>query len=404
MKILGFNFGGNNIPQTPVISADVNTTSDKNMAFSSPFVNIGKGDLTKPFVDINWTGQNGFVRFGSDNLYPQIINQMYYTSPLNGACIEFKKNAIIGGGYEIENGDKTNRGKLELYTFLKKNNIAKISKSIVRDWVMHERVAFFLYRDDKGNPIKIERVSPEKVRVDAHKEKAYVSQDWIRNQMEIVPIYNMLSKDKKSLIYFENETPGQDYYPIPMYSSSFNWCYLDGESSTLHKSNIQESIFPSIIIKRPKKWASREEAESFQESLTKKKGSSGAGFVWVLTSDNKETMPEIETVQTSGNDKLFSQTDERIDGRICIAHQIDPLIMGIRVSGKLGSGMEAQQSYITFEKNYVIPVRQEMEIIFNELMDIFDIKGTFVINNYQIIDGVIVDTTKNSDATGTENI
>lgn len=371
-------------------------------AFSTPFVKIGKGDLTKPYVDVNLTGLKGYIRFGADNLFPQIINQMYYTSPLNGSIIEYKKNAVIGGGYTIDESDNA-KNKVNLYTFIKRNKFNKEVKNWTRDLIMHDRIAAILYCDEKGNPYKIKRVSPEKIRLDANKEKAFISQDWLRqNQVEIIDIYDGTPKSK-SLYYFEKETPGQDFYPIPMYSSAFNWMYLDGESSLLHKSNIQESIYPSLVVRRPKNFKSPDEAMKFQEALTRKKGADNAGFVWVLTADTKDMLPEVDTIQTSGNDKLFLQTDERMDASICRAHQIDPFIMGIRVSGKLGSGQELEHAYLTFEKNYVMPVREDLEYVFNDMLFIFKINNTLTINNYQIVDGVIKDETIEND-TDDENL
>jgi hypothetical protein len=383
-----FNFGKKETPITPVVDDKAGY-----FAFSTPFVKIGKGDLTKPYVDVNFTGLKGFVRFGADNLFPHIINQMYYTSPLNGAIIEFKKNAIIGGSYTIEEAVSA-KEKVDLYTFIKRNKFNKEAKNFTRDLIMHNRVAAYIYCDDKGMPYKMKRISPEKVRIDANKENAYISEDWLRQTgIEVLPLYNGVDKHKKSLYYYEIETPGQDFYPIPMYSNSFNWMYLDGESSILHKSNIQESIYPSLVVKRPKNFKSPEEAMKFQEALTRKKGGDNAGFVWVLTADTKDMLPEVTTIQTSGNDKLFLQTDERMDASICRAHQIDPFIMGIRVSGKLGSGQELEHAYLTFEKNYVMPMREELEYIFNELLFIFGINQTLTINNYQIVDGEIKDET-----------
>lgn len=395
-----YNFNRKN--EAPVIN---NSGDDKAgyFAFSTPFVKIGKGDLTKPYVDVNFTGLKGFVRFGADNLFPQIINQMYYTSPLNGAIIEYKKNAVIGGGYTLDEitGSKE---KVDLYTFLKRNKFNKEIKNFTRDLIQHNRVCALIYFDEAGKPFKMLRVSPEKVRVDASKEKAYISQDWLRQtEIEVVDMYNASLKQKKALYYYEIDTPGQDFYPIPMYSSAFNWMYLDGESSLLHKSNIQESIYPSMIVKRPKNFKSPDEAEKFQDSLTRKKGADSAGFVWVLTADTKDMLPEVQTVQTSGNDSLFIQTDERMDAAICRAHQIDPFIMGIRVSGKLGSGQELQHAYLTFEKNYVMPMREELEYIFNDMLFIFGINTTLTINNYQIVDGEIKDETTEND-TDDENL
>ena len=68
---------------------------------------------------------------------------------------------------------------------------------------------------------------------------------------------------------------------------------------------------------------------------------------------------------------------------------IDPMLMGIRVSGKLGSGTDIQQSYTIFEKNVVMPLRDEIEDIINLIMDISGIKGDFSLNNYQIINNEI---------------
>jgi argonaute-like protein implicated in RNA metabolism and viral defense len=68
--------------------------------------------------------------------------------------------------------------------------------------------------------------------------------------------------------------------------------------------------------------------------------------------------------------------------------------MGIRVSGKLGSGMELEQSYLTFEKNTIIPLREEVEEIFNDLLLIANINAEFVCVEYRIIGDSIVETTQ----------
>jgi hypothetical protein len=368
----------------------------KHQNFSTPFLQIGKGDLSKPFISDQYIGYSGYVRFGADNLFPQILNQLYYTSPLHGGIVEFKANTICGGGFEIQEAGADLTSQTNLKVFLKKNKLNKKTVRLVtRDYIIHAQVFFVIHFDEKGAPLKFERVAPEKVRLDRGKKSAYISSDWSKQlDIEILPVYqDGFRHSGKAVWMYQDEGPGQDSYSLPMYISANNWIFLDGEASVLHKSNIQESIFPSLIVKRPKRFQTDEEAEEFRDALTRKKGASDAGFVWVLTADNQELMPEIEVVQTSNNDKLMMQTDERMDARICQAHQIDPIIIGIRVSGKLGSGMEVGQSYATFEKNYVMPTREVIEEVFNDLMDLFGVNGIFVLNNYQIVDGQIVDKT-----------
>ena len=99
-------------------------------------------------------------------------------------------------------------------------------------------------------------------------------------------------------------------------------------------------------------------------------------------------------ISTNNNDQSFIQTDGRIDEKICQAHTIDPILMGIRVSGKLGSGSDIKQSYVIFEKNAIMPLRNEVEEIFNDLLFIARLNVEFELNNYQIIGDIIEEETK----------
>jgi hypothetical protein len=65
--------------------------------------------------------------------------------------------------------------------------------------------------------------------------------------------------------------------------------------------------------------------------------------------------------------------------------------MGIRVSGKLGSGSDIKQAYIIFEKNTIIPLRETIQDIVNSLFDIAKVKARVEINNFQIVNETIVE-------------
>ena len=68
--------------------------------------------------------------------------------------------------------------------------------------------------------------------------------------------------------------------------------------------------------------------------------------------------------------------------------------MGIRVSGKLGSGTDIKQAYTIFEKNTIMPLRDEVEYVFNSLFETIGLDCKLVINEYQIIGEQIVDKTE----------
>lgn len=380
-----FNFSKNKKESTPQDNKLFST-------FSTPFGKIGEGNLSTPYVKAY--GSESYVRFGSDNLYPQLINQIYYVSPLNGSIINFKSNAVIGGGFELTSpAEQSAKQKVKEYTFMKKNSFKKLIRQATKDLIMHGRICIII--DPTGDDIKIERIGPEKVRNNKSKTVYTISDDWSSGiGMWTLPAWRHDSTCKSMYVYEIDGDAGQDIYPIPQYCSALNWAYVDGESSYLHKSNIINSIFPSFMIKLAKKFGNQEEINQFKDTVNKAKGAPAAGRILTFVANDPSQLPEIVPIPVNGNDSLFTQTDERIDANISRAHSIDPILMGIRVSGKLGSGSDIKQSYAIFEKNVIMPLREMITEFGDEMLKIANINSTIKINNFQIIGDEIKDVTK----------
>jgi len=378
MKILGVEFGS----KTPSVRTEP-------QAFSTPFLKIGKGNLALPYIQS--TVNNGsIVFFGEENLFPQILNQMYYTSSLHGAIIDFTINAVVGGGYEVD-GLETGKQRVDFEVFKRKVKLPKLIKTVARDNKIHKRVHFIMNFSDSGKWLSMKRVDPSTIRYRFDGDFEY-STDWsVQQNRRIICAYNPMSPRGEMLYTYGEIGAGQDYYPIPTYSSCLNWVFLDGEQSLLHKSNIQNSIFPSLIIRRPKRFGSKKEAEDFKDGIAGASGSSNAGKVMVLTGDGMENTPEASTVSANNNDKLFESTAKEIKDNICFAHKINPSIMGIKVAGSLGNAQELEMSYAIYEKNVILPEREENEDIWSEIMQIAGVEGKLNIKGFKIIGEDIVD-------------
>jgi hypothetical protein len=371
----------------------IDVSVDNYQTFSTPFGKLGNGNLSLPYINDQYTGGSGYVRFGNDNLYPQILNQLYYTSPLHSSIVNFTSSAVVGGGYEMNTTGKTAKDKVDYFTFEQRIKLSKSLNIIATDLIMHKR-CYFIFNKDKKTFV---RVAPEKVRTDADKSLYYICHDWSRQQdIRTIKPYKFGCKDKETLYTYEMYSVGQDVYPLPSYSSALNWIFLDGDMSYLHKSNIQNSIFPSFALMFPKKFTTDEEKRAVQQTIEKAKGSSEAGKVVVFSANGKEQLPELVPIPTNQNDKLFLETDEQINLKICQAHTIDPMLMGVRVSGKLGGGSDIKQSYIIWEKNTVMPLRNDIEYVVNDMLNTIGLDGTFKINDYQIINETIIESVDSS--------
>jgi len=360
-------------------------------SFSTPFGKIGRGDLSLPYVNGRYQ-VSGYVPFGQDNLYPEILNQIYYTSPLHGAIVDFKVNATIGAGYELKTDKLSPQELLDLYTWEKKMKLAKSVKAVTKQLVMHNRVYFKLHFDEKGKLHKIENVSPEKVRVNNTKTMYSLCDDWAsRIDVEEVKPYHPLNSDKCQLYSYELPSIGQDYYPLPQYSSALNFAFLSGELSYFAKSNIQNSIFPAFAMMFPKRPQSEEEKKVLRDTIDRMKGAQNAGKGVAFFANSPDQLPKIESIPTNQNDKLFQEASGLNTEQICFAHTIDPILMGVRTTGSLGNGADIKQAYVIFEKNVVIPLREQVTEIFSELLNIARLKADFTIKNFQIINDAIVE-------------
>ena len=173
---------------------------------------------------------------------------------------------------------------IEQKTFEIKNKFAKNAKLLTRDYVIHRRVCVLIIKSDKGI-ISPKRLDPTTIRNSITGDKFAWSSDWSRGGTEMVT-YEKYDKKKNqplSLYVYQDETPGQDIYPIPSYNSILNWAYLDGEQSFFHKCNIQNSVFPSAVIRRPKEFSSIDEIQKFKEEISSKTGAQNGGKLLVLT-------------------------------------------------------------------------------------------------------------------------
>jgi hypothetical protein len=371
-------------------------------SFSTPFGRVGDANLSLPYVNGRYQIA-GYIPFGQDNMFPELLNQLYYTSPLHGAIVDFKTNSSVGGGYTLKSEGMTNEDKLKLYTFEKKIKLGKVERAIAQQLTVHHRVYFKLCYNAKRELYKIYNVSPEKVRIARDKVTYFLCDDWsARIDVTSIKKYHPTNSDLEQLYVYEIMTLGQEWYPLPQYTSALNFAFLSGELSYFAKSNIQNSIFPSFAMMFPKRPQSEEEKSMIKHTIDRLKGAANAGKAVAFFANSADQLPKIESLPTNGNDKLFHEASALNTEQICFAHTIDPILMGVRTTGSLGGGADIKQAYVIFEKNVVMPLRYQVEEIVNELLEIAKIPGEYTINNFQIINETIVeiegDASKTADA------
>ena len=354
-------------------------------------------DYTKPYQE---TYNGNFIYFGIDNLYPNVLADLYNRSGLHSSIVKFKKELVSGGDIEVIGLESLEAGrKLNAIQYINyidgKNSLSDLISDLTLDYLIHGTIYVKLtWNVGKTKVLKMERLDPSKVRIDINKTNPesvtrylynFNWREYSRYQTTYYPAYSNKSEHNVEVICFKLKNPNMLWYAIPEYSAGVNWMELDGEISNYHKSNIENSINPSMALNFFQLPANEEEKRNILHSIKKNfQGSTNTGRAMVFFSDGRDTAPEVKPIEVSNIDKQFNITADQIQRNICYAHQINPMIMGLKTPGSLGNSAELETSYDIFINSYVKPTQKDMEGYINKLLSIANAGVTIKLNSSQI--------------------
>jgi len=342
-------------------------------------------NLSLPFIDDEHTAGNSWVGFGESNLYPQIINQLYLTSPMNTACINFKTWSIVGAGYEFEGySNLKSLEKIRIKTFERKNDFANSIEILTKDYIKHGRAIILLHYNKETKKYDFFKVvDPSEIRntrVTLFKEvsKYFYSQNWIyRTSLQEITPYKINNENEWQILEIKNLTGGTRSYGLPDYISAANWITVGGDLGLLHKSALENGIEPGKVFIYPY-IMSDEEQEAWVKNMVKnQKGVINRNRAMKIEAQSQELMPKIENIQSTDTHQLFEQTSKEQKEETAIAHNINPALMGVRVAGSLGANEEIEFSSRQFKEVWLNRNRRVMENFINDILAIFEIQSNF---------------------------
>jgi hypothetical protein len=323
---------------------------------------VSSENLNQPLITERFSGE--YIFFGNDNLYPNLLNNLFYASPFHASIINFKNEHIVGNGYDIITA-VTEQRELIAIEQMKYFFDELFINQMGMDYNIHNRLTWKIYWNPEHTKIiNIERIEPAKVRatkkVDGKIKEYLINDDWTLrltglNQKEYIPAFDTFNKSQKVQLWvWQGYSPGLEYYCQPSYASSVNWLYLDGQISYFHKSNIENSINPSMVMKFYEKPANMAEQQEFVHNLKRSFTSArNAGKVLTFFSNSKEESPDIQVLEANKLDEAFITTQETIIKNIAYAHSMNPIILGVAQAGSLGAGTEYEAAYTIFKNTYV---------------------------------------------------
>jgi hypothetical protein len=307
-----------------------------------------------------------YVNYGSDNLYPLYLVDLFNRSAKHNAILTGKQTYVYGAGLEME-------GTWNLFANANRfDSLDEIFNKCILDKLLYGGYALQIIWDRVGESIaEIYHMDFSKIRSNVDNTEFYFSNDWVdpRAKTKSYKVFNPEKKVGTQIYYYRDYRPATATYPLPEYIGAIPYVECDVEIANYHRSNLHNEFFFGGILSFNNGEPTQDEKDDLVRRLNRRhKGTDNAGR-WIINfSDRVDNAPTVIPIQPNELDKQFDLLNKQVQEEIFVAHKItSPMFFGIRVEGQLGGRSEMIDSFKLFEQNYVKPIQQHFEVLFTYL-------------------------------------
>ncbi|MFO0089451.1 MAG: winged helix-turn-helix transcriptional regulator [bacterium] len=307
----------------------------------------------------------GWVLFGEDNKFPNMLLNMFNKSSKHNGIVLGKVNYITGKGFDHV---------IQANAY---ENCNEILKKACLDIEVFGGCYLEIQYNELGKIGAFYHVPYHKVRSSKDNTQFYVK-DWEsykkNDEPKVFAAYNPklevnLLRNQTQILYYKEYRPGVETYSYPGYMGALNAIQTDIEISKYHLSTITNGMFASKMISFfegiPTEEEKREIEKGFKSKFT---GSENAGNIVLNFGKDPAKRPQLDDLSSTELDKHFDILSKSVQTEIFCGHQVvSPMLFGIRVEGQLGGRSEIREAYEIMKSTYVNDKQQALELLFKEI-------------------------------------
>ena len=336
--------------------------------------------------EVTETANKDWIQFGTDNMYPQYLLELYNGSSINNAIIKGVSAMIYGEGLDAtdrEDSDEHKEQWLRLTSLL-----GHSQKDLLKCLAFDLKLFGMCYVNTIWNKprtkiVEMYHIPAQYIRSGktdgyGNVNEYYYSADWTNTRKHKPRTYKAFDeKDRTSasqVLCIKDYSPGSYYYSLPDYQGSTSYIQLDMEIAQFHLSNIKSGMFPSMAVNFANGVPTREERRTIERQINSKFGGSGnAGKILITFNDGKDTAPEIVPINANDNSDSYQFLSTETTRKVLTGHRVtSPLLFGVKGDGS-GFGNNADElrdSYSLFNNTVIKPFQNTL---LEGLQDIFSI-------------------------------
>jgi hypothetical protein len=339
-----------------------------------------------------------YVDFGSNNLYPELLIELYNNSAMHHTCIDAKTDAITGDGIK-------NFGSTPMNT--KGDTLDELFERIAKDFMIFGGYAINVIWNKAGDGIAemyhvdFNRVRSGKMNEDDIIEEYFYSADWSQSRKYKPVAYKSFdATDNKGdnasqIFYYFDYTVGNSYYPLPSYVGAINDVDIDSRVSKFHANNLKNGLAPSMMLTFRNGLPGQEEQNEIYRDIDRTfAGEENAGKFFINFSEPGRE-PQVQTIENANSD-YYVTLEGRITSRILTSHRItSPKLLGLYdASGFSNNADEIQTAFNHFLGTVIIPEQKKLLKSLQKLVWYFGMTVKLEVDQSDILYTETIETTQ----------
>lgn len=338
---------------------------------------VFKEEKSKEWVIYGAEKEGGYY-----NNYPAYLLYLYNRSSKHNAFINGKVLYICGAGIGFDSEGLTLQDIALANDFLNKENTNfDTLKDVVKKCVLDKKLFGGYYLEiiwnKAGTSFELLHFPYNNLRKAKDADGYWYSKDWSKTKqtpddtdLEYIPLFNPEKPSARQIFVSKEYRPDLDVYPLPDYVASAVYAEVDVELSNYRLNAIKSGFNSGTILNFANGRPTDEEKEIIEDKLKEKfTGTDRANSLLINFSMNKDSAPTIEHLTPQNVDEQLNGLNDQVIQELIIGHHIpNPMLVGIKTAGELGTKDQINDSYELYKNTYIIPNQREIERDFNYLL------------------------------------
>jgi len=313
---------------------------------------------------------NGYVKYGKNNLYPQELIRLYDDHPEHRAILNRKARYIWGKGLKAK--DKVDDIKVNAFidNFNKKETLNQVGKKISLNTEIFNGQFIEVITNLQGDPIEMYFLNSANCRLSEDGDILFFCKDWSKNkyQREVKEIKKWNDKEQQIGTFFidfkyYSATANRlnTVYPTAQYQSIVEDVNTDIAISVANSNMVNNGLSMGKIINFfngvPDDKMISAIDKGFKGTYTGEDGES----VMIVHSDREDKAPEVIDVTPTDMAERFLYTSKRALKKIFAGHEMASELFNIKFDDSFLSGspdlLTLQELFV---KGYVEPRQNDL--------------------------------------------